>query len=487
LVHLSATADASLRFEATDTTINSGQFFGRLEFECNDEGTSANGIRARIDAMATGANGEAALIFHTSGVGADSDNEAMRISSDGSMGIGTSSPAELVHAADTSTGGAVGFRAENSEGHVNLLTNGGGLQIETSASGNVATIDSSGNVGIGTSAPSALLHLNSTAPSILMQDSDGTGRSSINCDNGSLNLKFNSNNAVGTSVLTFSDFNTERMRIDSSGNLLVGTTDTNPANDTSGTGGFAIRSGIEGTVSTAAVGSAILLNRIGSDGTIADFRKDGTAVGSIGTNGGRVYVSSGNSGLRLDYGAGNAVVPSDATGNLYNGGVDLGATAGRFKDLYLSSGVYLGGTGAANKLDDYEEGTFTPSFSFAGQNTGMVIHSVAGTYTKVGRMVVCNIRGQVSTLGSSTGQLYLEGLPFTVGDTLNTTGLEAVGNVGFVSNTTTETNNLGLLPSSAQTYARFVFTDGSYNVEYLDNTNISNSFDFRATLTYFTA
>jgi hypothetical protein len=35
----------------------------------------------------------------------------------------------------------------------------------------------------------------------------------------------------------------------------------------------------------------------------------------------------------------------------------------RFKDLYLSGGVYLGGTGSANKLDDYEEGTWTPVLS----------------------------------------------------------------------------------------------------------------------------
>jgi hypothetical protein len=37
--------------------------------------------------------------------------------------------------------------------------------------------------------------------------------------------------------------------------------------------------------------------------------------------------------------------------------LDIGDSAARFKDLYLSGGVYLGGTVAANHLDDYEEGT----------------------------------------------------------------------------------------------------------------------------------
>ena len=41
------------------------------------------------------------------------------------------------------------------------------------------------------------------------------------------------------------------------------------------------------------------------------------------------------------------------------GAIDLGNGNNRFKDAYLSGGVYLGGTGSANKLDDYEEGTWT--------------------------------------------------------------------------------------------------------------------------------
>jgi hypothetical protein len=54
-----------------------------------------------------------------------------------------------------------------------------------------------------------------------------------------------------------------------------------------------------------------------------------------------------------------AVVPADEAGIIDND-VSLGVSTHRFKDLYLSGGVYLGGTGAANYLDDYEEGTWTP-------------------------------------------------------------------------------------------------------------------------------
>jgi hypothetical protein len=55
----------------------------------------------------------------------------------------------------------------------------------------------------------------------------------------------------------------------------------------------------------------------------------------------------------------NQIAPRSG-GTSVDATVDLGYFSLRWKDLYLSGGVYLGGTGAANKLDDYEEGTWTP-------------------------------------------------------------------------------------------------------------------------------
>jgi len=261
----------------------------------------------------------------------------------------------------------------------------------------------------------------------------------------------------------------EKMRLDSSGNLLVGTT-----------------SGSRKLEVHADNVPPMRVRRNTSDGNLVEYYKDGSNVGSIGVDYSDNLYITGNSSHAGFMFANDEVYPY-RDGNYRDATLSLGAPSGRWKDLYLSGGVYLGGTGAANKLDDYEEGTFTPSLTFAGQNTGMVLGSVHGTYTKVGRMVTSNIRGTISTLGSSAGQLYLEGLPFTVGDTLPSTGLEAVGHVGFVSKVQVTTTNLNLIPSAGGTFARFPYTSSSYETEYLGSSNISNGFDFRATLTYFTA
>jgi hypothetical protein len=77
-------------------------------------------------------------------------------------------------------------------------------------------------------------------------------------------------------------------------------------------------------------------------------------------------------------------------------------------------GIYLGGTGSDNLLNDYEEGTWTPA-AHAGI-TSLSVNGTQNTYTKVGRVVTvyCEINGFG---GKSSSDLQISGLPFTPAST----------------------------------------------------------------------
>jgi hypothetical protein len=80
------------------------------------------------------------------------------------------------------------------------------------------------------------------------------------------------------------------------------------------------------------------------------------------------------------------------------------------------SGIYLGGTGAANYLDDYEEGTFTPTLP-AG-STGVTYVTQFGKYTKIGNVVYIHVFLRISAVSSvpgGAGGPIIAGLPFTSG------------------------------------------------------------------------
>jgi len=69
----------------------------------------------------------------------------------------------------------------------------------------------------------------------------------------------------------------------------------------------------------------------------------------------------------------------------------------------------------ANVLDDYEEGTFTPTLLFTNGSTGVTYSaaSTAGRYTKIGRSVSATLMVTLTSKGSSTGSTFIGGLPFT--------------------------------------------------------------------------
>ena len=193
--------------------------------------------------------------------------------------------------------------------------------------------------------------------------------------------------------------NATAITIDSSENVLVGKTSVGQA-----IVGCELRS--DRAVVTRDGGTPLTLNRLTSPGSILELLEDGTTVGSIGSNGGDVYIGTGDTTIRFVDGD-DAIIPRGTAGAVRDGAIDLGISNNRFKDIYLSGGAYLGGTAAANKLDDYEEGTWTPTI-----NSGTIVATNA-TYTKIGRKVTIQAKIADISDNTSTADITLSGLPFT--------------------------------------------------------------------------
>jgi hypothetical protein len=214
-------------------------------------------------------------------------------------------------------------------------------------------------------------------------------------------------------TIAFSEGGVEALRIDSSGNLLVGKT----AQSVDTVGGEILSTGIgQFTVNGNFAGR---FTRQTSDGDIVVFRKGTGTVGSIGVvSDDRIYIATADGlGLQFDK-DNNRIVPCDAAGGS-NSNVELGDSGLEFTNLWLSGnatiggGVYLGGTVAANLLDDYERGTWTPvvSASTAGTSTT----AATGEYTRVGGIVCLTgaLDWSAATSWAVNNYVTVTGLPFT--------------------------------------------------------------------------
>jgi len=142
------------------------------------------------------------------------------------------------------------------------------------------------------------------------------------------------------------------------------------------------------------------------------------------------YVIYGNASNYLSFGTGGSTGVSatermriDSSGTLV-----LAAT---------SPGIQFGGVGTptapvtSKTLDDYEEGTFTPSFAGSTTNPTVTYSEQDGRYTKVGDLVYVSIRMTVSSASGGAGLLRLDGLPFTtLSSAYNVFSMARVANFG---------------------------------------------------------
>ena len=149
---------------------------------------------------------------------------------------------------------------------------------------------------------------------------------------------------------------------------------------------------------------------------------------------------------------------------------------------FTSGGLAIGGTGAANTLDDYEEGTYTPTVTCENSGSyGLSTNSDTLQYTKIGRLVTVQGMLGVTSESSPSGNLRVS-LPFTAPSLTDDSdyALYAMG-LSNHGSTITGTKFLFVQPGSVA-WLYCLNSDGTSN--YIDHTEVDTDFQFHVNLSY---
>jgi hypothetical protein len=379
------------------------------------------------------------LSFKTGSSVYASATEKMRLDSSGNLGLGVTPSAwtlgKSISVGDVGSAvfGFGGYNSLTSGAYFNsgwkyssssssqkpalFVGSDGGFSWSTAAAGTAGnaitftqamTLDASGNLGIGTTSPIAKLQVKAQADgNIAVQPSSfvaGGVKLNVFNDAGSANTALD----ISAQSIQFATAGTERMRIDSSGNLLVGTTTASTkvtVNLSGANDGITLRTTNEGA--------------IGLLGMVNPGSNNDIQIGTLGNNNLRFFTN----------GTANERMRIDSSGNLLVGITSARANAG---DVQVSKGISFPATQSAqsdgNTLDDYEEGTWTPTDA---SGAGLTFSEASGFYTKIGRSVV--VLGRVvypST--ANTSACSVGGLPFAVpNNTIYRSGANGYNNNGL--------------------------------------------------------
>jgi hypothetical protein len=134
-------------------------------------------------------------------------------------------------------------------------------------------------------------------------------------------------------TIAFAEGGAEAMRIDASGNVLIGQAATNFAAK-----GIRLLSSNGQITATRDGGAPASFNRLSDSGNIVDFNQAGSSVGTIGAASSGLYIQSGSGGVRLHSG-GEKLFPCNATGAPNDDAYDLGTSDARFDNIHATNGT----------------------------------------------------------------------------------------------------------------------------------------------------
>ena len=312
------------------------------------------------------------------------------------------------------------------------------FQLETSNTAFEAMrITSSGRLGIGENSPDTLLHVKS-ADNILATFESTDADALIEFKDNSTSDTIIIGAVTGDDLLFRTDAgkivfslanNTEKMRLDSSGRLLIGTT----------TEGYADA----------------------DDLTIGTSGNSGITIRSGTSNSSSIFFSDATSGS----GEYNGYIQQNHADDL----MQIGINGTRKINITTAGLTFNNDTASANALDDYEEGTWT-----AALHSGETCTNNQSTYTRIGRLVVTNCYiSNFSDFNGNGAEFRITGLPF---DAHNAQGGSYHGG-GYISYAASWNYSYPLLPlvGSNNNYIYFHRQDGTTaSWKYQDFHNTSN-------------
>ena len=420
----------ALRRGQASASISQNNTLGRIVF-CDSQAGEYAFIEGEADLGSNGVGDTAGRIaFSTSADGSSAPTERMRIDSNGAVhiksagtsylgftgsgdagiivGNGSVSDAGLqIRTSSSGTcrvnfGDGDGSSSERSRGFIHYTHSDDSMQIGANSSERMR-IDSSGRVGIGTTSPQEILHVKAASEAINTRDGVIFGSTDLLAADKGLPLVWTANigtdadygiasicgrkeNATSDNGAGYLQFGTgngpgaisERMRIDSLGNVGIGTTTPTGSN-------------------------------AGYNGALLHLHQTNSSLA-----GSQVHLTTGVSGQGI---ADGSIIAQWSDNNLYINNQENAAirffTNNGDRARIDADGLKLdGNTAAANALNDYEEGTFSATASAAGYSGGSAIAMADESYTKIGNMVYFNMRLQVAS-SLSDGDLTITGLPFT--------------------------------------------------------------------------